>query len=257
MLQSRIIPCLLLTKNGLVKTRQFKDRKYVGDPLNAVKIFNEKEVDEICVLDIDASVENREPNYQLLSKLARECTMPLCYGGGIKDSSQVEKIIELGVEKVAISSGIFSEKELITKSSEKVGAQSIVAVLDIKKSGLLKKKNNIFIYNGTQKIENDILQTIAYLQNQGIGELLINSIDNDGMQRGYDIDFIEEISSHVNVPLTIMGGAGSIEDIKELIQRFGIIGAAAGSLFVFKGKFRAVLLQYLSKEDSIKLGRLV
>jgi cyclase len=244
MLRPRVIPCLLLHQGGLVKTVQFADSKYVGDPLNAVRLFNEKEVDEIMVVDIDASVLQREPNFGLIAKLAGECRMPLCYGGGVKSPDQVERIIALGVEKVAISSAALADPNLISEAAHRVGNQSIVVVLDVKKQGLIAKRYEVFTHNGRRPTGLSPVDQARRAESLGAGELVINSIDRDGMLNGYDFGLIDLIREAVNLPITVLGGAGTHEDIAALIQRYGMIGAAAGSLFVFKGKYRAVLIQY-------------
>ncbi len=244
MLLPRLIPCLLIHRGGLVKTVRFKEPKYVGDPLNAVRIFNEKQVDELIIADIDASREGREPNYKLIGELASECRMPICYTGGIKTPEQVEKIIRLGVEKVGISSAAVTNPNLIAESASRVGNQSIIAVIDVKKTGLIKKTYEIFIHNATVNTKINPFQFAKQAQDLGAGEILVNAIDQDGMLQGYDIELIEGIRISVDTPITVLGGAGSLDDMKTLVDRFGIIGAAAGSLFVFKGRYKAVLIQY-------------
>ena len=243
MLYPRIIPCLLVHKKGLVKTTKFKEPKYVGDPINAVKIFNEKEVDEIIVVDIDASRQEKEPDYQLIENLAIECRMPLCYGGGIKNVEQAQRIFSLGVEKIAISSAAISNPSLITEMAERVGKQSVVVVLDVKKR-LLGGKYEIYTHNGMRATGIDPIFFAKQAEELGAGEIVINSIDQDGMMKGYDHSLINKIREVISIPLTVLGGAGSLEDIGQIIQQHGIIGVAAGSLFVFKGKFRAVLINY-------------
>lgn len=246
MLRPRIIPCLLVKNGGLVKTVRFKNPKYVGDPINAVRIFNEKEVDELIVLDIDASVQNREPNYGLIENLAAECRMPLCYGGGVKTADQVEKIIGLGVEKVAMSSAVIDYPRLIWEAARRVGSQSVVVVLDVKETGE-GGPYEVFTHNGTRRTG---LEPVAFAQGAeelGAGEVVINCIDRDGVMKGYDFDLIARVREATSLPMTALGGAGSLKDIEELIRRFGIIGAAAGSLFVFKGVYRAVLINYPSR----------
>ncbi|MDC3116594.1 AglZ/HisF2 family acetamidino modification protein [Alphaproteobacteria bacterium] len=243
MLKSRIIPCLLLKNSGLVKTTKFKDAKYIGDPINAVKIFNEKEADELILLDIDATVLKQNPNYKLISYIAQESRMPLCYGGGIKNVEQIEKIICLGVEKVALSSGVILDKKLVYNSAKKFGSQSIVVVMDIKKTGILGRPE-IVIENGKVRTKYNPVEFAKLVEGNGAGEIVINNVDKDGDMKGYDISLIESIRNSVNIPITALGGAGCLDDIKKLINRIGIIGAAAGSLFVFKGKYKAVLINY-------------
>ncbi len=246
MLRSRIIPCLLVHNKGLVKTTGFKDPKYVGDPLNAVKIFNEKEVDELMVLDIDATVEGREPNLELIKNLAIECRMPFCYGGGVTTVDQAKNIIKLGAEKVALSSAAINDTSLLRKMGEAVGSQSVVVVIDVKKKkGLLGKTTyEIYTKNGREKSGKKLENFLKELNDIGVGEIVINSIDRDGTMEGYDNTLVKLVRDAVDIPITILGGAGSHEDIKSLIKDYKIIGAAAGSLFVFKGKYRAVLINY-------------
>jgi imidazole glycerol-phosphate synthase subunit HisF len=252
MLRSRIIPCLLIREKGLVKTRRFGDEKYVGDPLNAVRIFNEKEVDEIIILDIDASRIHAEPNYDLIRTLAAECRMPMCYGGGVSTVDQFERIVGLGVEKVAISMAAVKNPELVNQASARVGSQSVVAVLDIKKKRL-GRNYEIYIQNGQVKTGLSPFTFAKELEQRGVGEIVLNSIDRDGEQKGYDLDLIGAMRSEVTVPLTSLGGAGGMEDLKGLIRAFGPIGAAAGSLFVFKGKYRAVLINYPTRQEKLNL----
>lgn len=254
MLRPRIIPCLLVKNGGLVKTIQFGSPKYVGDPLNAVRIFNEKEVDELIVLDIDATAQNREPDYTLIKKLAAECRMPLCYGGGVKAVEQIQKIVSLGVEKVSISSAAIDDPKLISDAAERVGSQSIVVVMDVRKSGILRRYE-VFTHNGTKGTGLNPVEFAKRVAAQGAGEVVINSIDRDGGMEGYDIELVTKVREVISLPMTVMGGAGSLKDIESLMRTFGIIGAAAGSLFVFKGKYRAVLINYPNREDKDALVR--
>ena len=248
MLYPRIIPCLLIHNKGLVKTTKFKDSKYVGDPLNAVKIFNEKEVDELIVVDIDASRYDKEPDYKMIENLAIECRMPFCYGGGIKTIAQAQRIFSLGVEKIAVSSAAIENPKLISEMAERVGNQSVVVVLDVKKK-TLSSKYELYIHNGTKSTGIDPVSFAAEMQKSGAGEIVINSIDQDGVMKGYDMNLINKIREVISIPITVMGGAGTMEDIGNIIQQHGIIGVAAGSLFVFKGKYRAVLINYPTENE--------
>ncbi|MHA6298265.1 AglZ/HisF2 family acetamidino modification protein [Devosia sp. CAU 1758] len=243
MLRPRIIPTLLIHKGGLYKTQKFGSPKYVGDPINAVRIFNEKEVDELIVLDIDATREGRPPNYKVISALATECRMPLCYGGGVSSSAQVGDIIQLGVEKIAMSAAAVARPELISEAAATVGSQSIAVVLDVKRGGLLKKYD-VVTHNATKRTGIDPVVFAQKLEALGAGEIVVNSVDHDGEMKGYDIDLITRMRNAIHLPMTVLGGAGSLADIERLIGAFGIVGAAAGSLFVFKGKYRAVLINY-------------
>lgn len=250
MLRPRIIPCLLIKNGGLVKTAQFDSPKYVGDPLNAVRIFNEKEVDELIVIDVDATVLNREPNFELIRQLASECRMPLCYGGGVKTVEQVQKIIGLGVEKVAISSQAISDPSFLSAIANRVGSQSVVVVLDVRKSGA---GYQVYTHNGKVPTGIDPILFTKKLESLGAGEIVINSIDLDGTMTGYDLSLAQQVREATNLPLTILGGAGTLDHLAKLIRALGPLGAAAGSLFVFKGKFRAVLINYPTPAEKLTI----
>jgi cyclase len=252
MLRPRIIPCLLVHDKGLVKTVRFTDAKYVGDPVNAVRIFNEKEVDEIVVLDIDATVKGAEPNAALIRNLAAECRMPLCYGGGVRTVEQAVAIIKMGVEKVAISAAAVEDPSLVSRIARFVGSQSVVAVLDVKRDPKTGAPG-LWTHNGTRDAGRDPVAFARELEQLGVGEITVNAIDRDGVMKGYDVDLVQSIRDAVSVPMTVLGGAGSLRDIDQLIQRFGIIGAAAGSLFVFKGVYRAVLINYPSRAEKMAI----
>lgn len=256
MLRPRIIPCLLVHKGGLVKTLQFKSPKYVGDPINAVKIFNEKESDELMVIDIDAAVNRVEPNYALIAKLAAECRMPLCYGGGVTTAEQASRIIDLGVEKVSVSSAAVSDPSLLTRMANAIGRQSVVAVLDVrKKTGFFSKGYELCTHNAKTLHKLDPVALARQLQEAGAGEIVVNSINHDGEMKGYDIELAKQMRAAVNVPLTVLGGAGSLDHIGDLLGACGVVGAAAGSLFVFKGQYRAVLINYPTPQQKDALCR--
>ncbi|MES2239780.1 MAG: AglZ/HisF2 family acetamidino modification protein [Bacteroidota bacterium] len=255
MLRSRITPCLLVHKKGLVKTTNFKDSKYVGDPINAVKIFNEKEVDELIVLDIDATVEGRGPDFELIQNLAIECRMPFCYGGGVTTVEQAKKIISLGAEKVALSSAAINNPKIIKEIGEAVGIQSVVVVLDVKKKKIFGGYE-IVTHNGKKVSSNKLLDFVKEINAIGIGELVINSVDNDGKMEGFDFKLFDLVRNEIDMPMTILGGAGKFDDLKEAIKRYKTIGVSAGSLFVFKGKYRAVLISYPNAEERKELYQL-
>lgn len=247
MLRPRVIPCLLIHKGGLFKTTQFGAPKYVGDPLNAVRIFNEKEVDELMVLDIDATRTGQAPNEALIGQLAAECRMPLCYGGGVKHVEQFERLIAVGVEKVAVSSAAVEDPTLVTRAAERVGSQSVVVVIDVKVSP--SNTGEVVTHNATRRRGLDPVGFAKRAQELGAGEVVLNSVDRDGLLQGYDLDLVGRVREAISLPLTVLGGAGSFDHIRHLVQRFPVIGAAAGSLFVFKGRFRAVLINYPSRVD--------
>ena len=238
----RVIPCLLLRNNGLVKTIKFKDSIYVGDPINAVKIFNEKEVDELIFLDIDATKVKKEPSYQLIQNIASECFMPFAYGGGINSISQIERIIKSGAEKVVINSSAFLVKNFIRDAVAHFGSSTIVVSIDVKKEFL--KGYNVYIKGGTQSVGINPVKYAKEMEDQGVGEIFINSIDRDGTQEGYDLELIRNVSQAVSVPVIACGGAGSMNDFKLAVNQAGAAAVSAGSFFVFHGKRRAVLITY-------------
>lgn len=243
MLRSRIIPCLLIHDGGLNKTEKFKPGKYVGDPLNAVKIFNEKQVDELMVIDIDAAVKGRAPAFDVLRNIAVESRMPLCYGGGVTTADQAAKIISLGFEKVSISSAAFQRPELIRQMAVAVGSQSVVVTIDVKKNAVLSGYT-VYTHNAQKKQKMSLVDAMHQATELGAGEIVINSIDRDGTMTGYDLELAKLARAAVDLPLTFVGGAGSTDDMQKLIDTVGVVGAAAGSMFVFKGPYRAVLISY-------------
>lgn len=251
MLRPRIIPCLLVSNRGLVKTVKFKNPKYVGDPINAVRIFNEKETDELMILDIDATCLNKEPDYRSIEFWASECRMPLCYGGGIKTVEQAQKIFSLGVEKIALSSEAIRNTKIISEIAKRVGSQSVVVVLDVKKKTF--GGYELYTENGSKSSGLNPVDFAKKCVQEGVGEIVINSIDREGTMKGYDLNLIHKVRNAIDVPMTVLGGAASLDDLGELINKFGIIGASAGSLFVFKGKYKAVLINYPEKAEKDSL----
>jgi cyclase len=254
MLRPRIIPCLLIHKGGLVKTKAFKDPRYVGDPINAVRIFNEKEADELMVLDIDATVDKAEPDFALIEKLAAECRMPICYGGGVTTAAQATRLVDMGVEKVAVNTAAFADPSLLSRMAEAVGRQSVVAVIDVRRrTGLLARGYQVATRNGSVRHDVAPDALAERYQAAGAGEIVVNDVDRDGLLQGYDLVLAEQIRRSVNVPITFLGGAGSLADLSALIRHLGVVGAAAGSLFVFKGKYQAVLINYPTPEQKMQL----
>jgi cyclase len=255
MLRPRIIPSLLIKNKGLVKTLNFKSSKYIGDPINAVRIFNEKEVDELAIFDIDATVHKNDPDYSLIEKLANQSRMPLCYGGGVKTIEQAQRIFGLGIEKIALSSAAIQHPDLVTKIADRVGSQSVIVVLDVKKR--LFGGYELYTHNGNKSTGIDPIKFANDLEQAGVGEIIINSIDKDGTMQGYDFALIDKITEVVNIPLTVLGGAGSLDDIQKVIERYGVIGVAAGSLFVFQGPYKAVLINYPNQIQKNNLFKLI
>lgn len=254
MLRPRIIPCLLVHKGGLVKTQNFKDPKYVGDPINAVRIFNEKEADELMVLDIDATRNGVPPDFALIAKLAAECRMPLCYGGGVTTAEQATRLVDMGVEKVAVSAAAIANPGMLTHMAASVGRQSVVAVLDVRKrTGLFSKGFEVCTHNATVAHKVDPVALARQLQEAGAGEVVINAVDRDGIMQGYDLELAAQVKAVLSVPTTFLGGAGTLEHLSDLVSKLGVVGAAAGSLFVFKGKYRAVLINYPNPELKIQM----
>lgn len=241
----RIIPVLLLKGTGLYKTLKFKDPKYVGDPLNAVKIFNDKEVDELIILDITEGLENRKPNYELLYDLAGECFMPLGYGGGVSSIEEIKKLLSLGIEKVSINSNAVN-LGFIKEASDVFGSSTIMVSMDVKKN--IWGKQEVFLNGGRKNTKKEAIKYAQEITNAGAGEILINSIDKDGVMQGYDLELINNISGAIDIPVIACGGAGKMEHFKQAIDK-GASAVAAGSMFVFHGKHRAVLISYPNQEE--------
>lgn len=244
----RIIPCLLINENHLVKTINFQNEIYVGDPINAIKIFNEKEVDEILVIDISASKIEKEPNFDLISKIARECRMPLCYSGGIKNISQAQTIIHFGVEKIGISSAILSNERFVSSLANEIGNQSVAVILDLKYDDN-DKKFKIFFNNGRTKYHNNADDFLNKILLQQPGEIIFNSIDRDGTLMGYDERILETFYNKINCPITLLGGANTYDQMKSIAEKYSSVGFGVGSKFTLNGKFKAVLISYISKNE--------
>lgn len=244
----RVIPALLIEKGGLVKSIKFKDRKYIGDPINAVKIFNEKEVDEIVILDISATAEKRGPDLEQIRELASEAFMPMGYGGGVTKLQEIRDLITAGIEKVIINTAAYKNPLLISEGAKFIGSQSIVVSVDVKK--YIWGKHKVYVENGSKNTGLDPVSFAKQMEDAGAGELLVNAIDKDGTFEGYDIDLISLISSAVHIPVVALGGAGSLEDFSAGVKA-GASAVAAGSFFVYKRPHRAVLISYPNQQDLI------
>lgn len=240
MYNSRVIPCLLLQNHGLVKTRQFKNGRYVGDPINAVKIYNECEADELIFLDIDKNIQKKGPDFDYLSKITAQCFMPLCYGGGCNSIEHFKRLFFIGFEKVSVNTAAYYNPDLIRKAVEIFGGQSIVGSMDVLYKG---RSSTVMIKNGSVNTHKNPMEYAAYLEKLGVGEILINVINNDGMRCGYNCSLIKSISPMVSVPVIACGGADKLTDCKQVIDA-GASAAAAGSMFVFWGRNQAVLINY-------------
>lgn len=241
MLKHRVIPALLLRDGGLVKTRRFKDAKYVGDPINAIRIFNDKEVDELMVLDIVSSKRGQEPDYAMIELFAGECFMPLCYGGGVRSVEQAARIFDLGVEKICLQSAALDDMTLISRIAERFGSQSVVVSVDIKRNWL--KRPELYESRSGKVHKSAWLDFAQQAVAAGAGEVLLNAVDRDGEMQGMDLELIREASTALSVPLIALGGVGSLQDIKAAVT-VGASAVAAGAFFVFHGPHRAVLITY-------------
>lgn len=246
-LKTRVIPCLLLMDGRLVKTIQFKNPNYVGDPINIVRIFNTKEVDEIVFLDISATPNHRGPDFELIKEIASECFMPLAYGGGITELDQAKKLFNIGVEKIILNSSAAVNPDLIERLSDKFGSQSIIVSIDIKKN--LFGRYHVYTRCGKQKQARSPLDYALAMQAKGAGEILLTSINQDGKMNGYDIAAIKQITSQLAIPVIACGGAGSIADFSQAVKQGGASAVAAGSLVVYQGKNRAVLTKFPKREE--------
>lgn len=246
MIRPRIIPSLLTRRGGLVKTKKFKEPTYVGDPINAVRIFNDKEVDELVFLDITATVEQKRPPIKLIAEIASECFMPVAYGGGIRNIDDVKEIVNLGIEKVVINSYAIENPQFISQAAEVVGSSSVVVSIDFKKS--LFGKYEVYSHSGKVSAKTDVLTHALHMERMGAGELFLNSIDRDGMMSGYDVEIIKRVCEAVHIPVIVCGGAGTINHFSEAIKA-GASAVAAGSMFVFQGPHRAVLISFPAQQE--------
>jgi len=247
-LRPRIIPCLLLRNSGLVKTVKFKDPTYLGDPRNVVKIFNDKDADELVLLDITATPERRSPRFELIEEIASECFMPMGYGGGIRTADDVRRIIGIGIEKAILNTAVVDNPRLITESADLIGSQSVVVSIDVKKVGLFGRYE-VFTQGGRRATKLNPVDWARQAQDAGAGEILLNSIDQDGTMKGYDLDLIKLVSDAVGIPVVACGGAGSVADLVAAVERGGASAASAGSLFVFQGRHRAVLISFPTGQE--------
>jgi imidazole glycerol-phosphate synthase subunit HisF len=242
MIRPRIIPALLLQGQGLVKTVKFKSPTYLGDPINIVRIFNDKEVDELVFLDITATNENRPPAFDRLANIASECFMPLGYGGGIRNMDDVRQLLGIGIEKIILNTSAVETPNLIRAAADYAGSSSIVISMDVKKNFL--GKYEVFIHSGKKGAGLDPVKHAVEMEKQGAGELFVNSIDRDGTMQGYDLDLIRRVADVVSIPVVACGGAGKLQDLADAIKIGGASAAAAGSMFVFQGPLRGVLISY-------------
>ncbi|WP_332732996.1 AglZ/HisF2 family acetamidino modification protein [Flavihumibacter sp.] len=242
----RVIPVLLIQDGGLVKSVRFKHYTYVGDPINAVKIFNDKEVDEIVILDIEATKNQSGPDFQRIKEIASEAFVPLAYGGGITKIDEIKQLFYLGVEKVVLNNQAYQNPSLLTEAASLVGSQSVVASVDVKKNWLGQYK--VYVKNGGQNTGKSPVEYVQELVNAGAGEIFLNSIDRDGTYNGFDLDLIKQVCSAVNVPVIACGGASIIDDFQSAVAA-GASAVAAGSMFVFQRTHRAVLISYPSQKD--------
>ena len=250
----RVIPFLLIdSDNGLIKTVNFKNKRYIGDPINAVKIFNEKLVDELVLLDIETTIKNKEPNFPLIKEIVSEAFMPIGYGGGVSKLEHFDKLFSIGIEKVSVNSCLFDNPNMIRQAVEKYGSQSIVASLDFKKNFL--NRYSVYSRGGQKKQRFKIDEIINLLKEIGFGELVLNNIDHEGRMKGYDLDLIAKISNNLTIPTIALGGAGNIEDFENAIKS-GASAVGAGSMFIYHGPHKGVLISYLNGEEFNRISKI-
>ncbi|GFE82022.1 putative imidazole glycerol phosphate synthase subunit hisF2 [Steroidobacter agaridevorans] len=247
MLRTRVIPCLLLRGQGLVKTTRFKEPKYVGDPINAIRIFNDKEVDELVVLDITATREGRAPNFERIEEFASECFMPLAYGGGLRTVDEARRLLKLGVEKVIFNAGAWRSPEVLRQASKEFGAQAVVASIDVRRK--LLGRYEVVVDSANVGTGVDPVTYAKQMEDLGVGEILLTAVDRDGTMKGYDLDLLSRVSRAVSVPVIASGGAGSLADFRAAVTEGGASAVAAGAMFVFYGPHRAVLITYPSPAE--------
>ncbi|MCQ3954162.1 MAG: imidazole glycerol phosphate synthase subunit HisF [Chloroflexi bacterium] len=247
MIRPRVIPALLLKGGGLVKTVKFKEPKYLGDPINIVRIFNDKEVDELVLLDIAATPENRGPQFDLLKNIASEAFIPLAYGGGIRNMDDVRKLLSIGIEKLIMNTSAVETPSLVREVADHAGSQAAVASIDVKKNFL--GKYEVFTRCGQKKTGLDPVKHAVEMEKMGAGEIIINSIDRDGTMQGYDVELVRRVADSVRVPVVACGGAGNLSHVSEVIKQGRASAAAAGSIFVFHGPLRGVLISYPAPKE--------
>lgn len=246
MLKTRVIPCLLLKGSGLVKTQRFKEPKYVGDPINAIRIFNDKEVDELLLLDITASRENKGPAFDTIRDIASECFMPVAYGGGIRSMDDIRRILKAGIEKVVLNTAAITTPDLVRQAADEFGSQAVVASIDVKRK--LLGRYEVFARGGTEATGLNPVEQAQKMEQYGAGEIFLSAIDRDGTMEGYDLELLAKVSSRVSVPVIAAGGAGKVQHFTEAV-RHGADAVAAGAMFVFHGPHRAVLITYPGRPD--------
>lgn len=251
MYYNRIIPCLLLSEKGLVKTVKFRSPNYIGDPVNAVRIFNEKHVDELIFLDIEATRRKRGPDIDYLKNITSQCFMPLCYGGGVTSMEEVQRLFAIGFEKVAFGTAAFRQPDLVREAAERFGSQSISGVIDVKRN--LAGRYKVWIECGRGRTGKDPVEYAHYLEQLGVGEILVNNISRDGVMSGYDRALVARVAGSTHVPVIVCGGAGRIEDMVDIVTEGKADAAAAGSIFVYYGINRAVLINYPTEERLAEL----
>jgi len=247
MLKTRVIPVLLIKDGGLIKTIGFGKEKYVGDPINAIRIFNEKEVDELVLLDIMASKEKRNPPFERIEEVVSECFMPLCFGGGVNDIEDMSRIFGLGIEKIALNHILLFDLGFLKRSAEQFGSQSVVASIDVKKN--LWGNYKVYSHVDGRTMDRDPIEFAREIEEAGAGEIFLNSVDMDGTFNGYDLRLVKDVSEAVDIPVIACGGAGTIADLRDAAKIGGASAVAAGSMFVFHGKHRAVLINYPSYRE--------
>lgn len=248
----RILPALLLRNGGLYKTVRFDAPKYVGDPINAVRIFNDKECDELILVDIGATNEGRAIDFDVIAGIASEAFMPMCYGGGVRSLHDFERLFDLGIEKVAVNTAALETPELVKAAAAEFGSQSVVVAIDVRRRRLGGRR--VYTRSGTRDTGEQPVDTARRMEDLGAGELLVTSIDHEGTGKGYDVELMQSVAAAVDVPVIANGGAGSMDDIVAVMRDGGVAAAAAGSLFVFQGKHRAVLISYPLPDERERLG---
>lgn len=251
MVSFRLIPVLLLSEGSLVKSTNFKNYNYIGDPINAIKIFNDKEVDELVFIDIMASKTNSQPNFGLLEQIASECFMPLGYAGGINNIDDMKRILSIGFEKIILNTSIHLNPDLLKIASNEIGSQSVVVCIDYKTNIFGNRK--LYSHSGVKLRYTSVINFAKYVEESGAGEIILQSVDNDGKMSGYDLSFIKEVNDAVNIPVVACGGAGSLADFSDVLKHTGVSGIAAGSKFIYHGTNKGVLINYPSNEEVKKI----
>jgi cyclase len=255
MFRPRVIPCLLLQNLGLVKTVNFKNPRYIGDPINAVRIFNDLKADELVFLDISATKNKTKPNFNLIAKIGDQCNMPFAVGGGVRNIEDAKNIVNAGAEKIVVNSIAYENPDFVSLLADKFGSQSVVVSIDVKKK--LLGKYEVVIQNGTKSTGFSPVDYAKLMESKGAGEVMLTSVNNEGLMKGFDNKLIKEVSENISIPLIANGGAGNVNHLAEAINLGKASAVSAGSIFVYHGPMNGILINFPTNSELKALFQIV